>query len=393
MVTFSASQREMIVQIARSLIAVETLSGAEEPASKIAANWLRQLGYDRVHTDDCGNVIGTLFAGSGPVRVFDSHLDTVAADRDAWTHDPFDPQVIGGRLYGRGSTDMKGAFAAAAAGLAFAKEDGLLNGTIHVTGSVGEEDIEGIGISRMIPRLLPDLVVICESTELKLNIAQRGRAEVLISLKGKSAHASRPYLGVNALRHAARLVRSLDNIKSPTDSELGDGILEPIEIVSSPFPNVSVVPWACRVKYDRRLLIDETAESVLHPIEDIIHRLSREDATFNATAAIEEGMFRCYTGIELHQQRFAPAWRMPRDDRWVLAAQHKLREAGQGGEFGHYGFCTNGSLTLGRLRIPTVGYGPGTEQMAHMNDEYVELDQLFRAAEGYYALGSVTLEG
>jgi acetylornithine deacetylase/succinyl-diaminopimelate desuccinylase-like protein len=92
----------------------------------------------------------------------------------------------------------------------------------------------------------------------------------------------------------------------------------------------------------------------------------------------------------LHQEKFQPAWRLNPDDPWVRAAQAALQQANQAAETGHYSFCTNGSYTAGVVHIPTLGYGPGFEQTAHTTDEYLELSQLFGAAEGYYALGTLT---
>lgn len=388
MPTLSAERRDTVLQCAQSLIQIETLTGAEQGAVARAAEWLTRLGYDEVTLDDCGNVIGTMYAGDGATVVFDSHLDTVPADSANWTYPPFGGVVADGKLYGRGSSDMKGAFAASAAGVAFAKQDHALRGTIHVTGTVGEEDIEGLGITRMIPRLNPDLVIICESTGLKLNTAQRGRAEVLIHVKGKSAHASKPTLGINALRNAAKLVEALDHIVAPRDPLLGDGILEPTQIISVPYPNVSVVPWGCQIKYDRRLLVGETPDDVLTPIRAVIADLHSVDPQFEATAEIEQGQFLCYTGVQLTQDRFAPAWQLT-DESWIRRAESALRHIGQTVQRGNYSFCTNGSLTSGRLGIPTLGYGPGYEETAHSNDEYVTLDQLFGATLGYYALGAV----
>jgi putative selenium metabolism hydrolase len=382
------TRRTQLIDICQSLVQFESLSGNEQPIIERIAAWMRQLGYADIRVDECGNLIGALYGGDGPTVLYDSHVDIVpAADADRWTYPPFDARVVDDRIYGRGTSDMKGALAASLLGLAAAHEDGVLKGTALVSASVGEEIIEGLAMGYVVDHYQPDLVIICESTALKLGVAQRGRAEINIAVQGKSAHASSPQIGINAFRNMSRLVLELDKLPPPTDPQLGAGILEPTTVISSPYPNVSVIPWRCDARYDRRTLVGETAEDVLAPIHEVIARLHGEDPKFNAEAVIVDGEFTCYTGLKLKQETFAPAWRMAKEGDWVRAARAALGEV----ELSHYNFCTNGSYSLGRKGIPTLGYGPGYEHAAHTTDEYLELDQLFGAAEGYYKLAGLTV--
>lgn len=381
---------QQCLDVARTLVQIESLAGDEQAVIQRIQRWMDTLGYDDVRVDDCGNVVGTLYgAADGSIVMYDSHVDTVPAGNvDAWTYDPFGAEVVDGRIYGRGTSDMKGAFAASMVGLAAAKADGNLRGTALVSATVGEEHIEGLAMGKAVDHYKPDLVIICEATELKLNIAQRGRAEINIATFGKSAHASNPQVGVNAMRHMSLLVNTLDKITPPTHPVLGHGILEPTTIISSPYPNVSVIPWRCDARYDRRTLVGETPESVLAPIREVIARLGQHVDAFHAEAEIVPGSLTCYTGRELHQKTFAPAWEMPSDSDWVRVAVQAL-----GGDvaISHYNFCTNGSYSLGRAGIPTLGYGPGYEHSAHTTNEYLDLDQLFGAVNGYYQLAGMQL--
>ncbi|MEO0561622.1 MAG: YgeY family selenium metabolism-linked hydrolase [Chloroflexota bacterium] len=381
-------QHRQALEITQSLVQIPSLAGDEKAVVDRVKRWMLDLGYQDVRVDACGNVIGALHGSDGPTVMYDSHVDTVpAGDETAWTYAPFGGAVVGERIYGRGTSDMKGALAASLVGLAAAHADGTLRGTALVSATVGEEHIEGLAMGRAVDHYHPDLVVICEATALKLATAQRGRAEINITTYGKSAHASSPHIGINAMRHMARLVNALDDLVAPTHPTLGQGILEPTTIISSPYPNVSVIPWRCDARYDRRTLVDETAEDVLAPIQAVIDRLHAEDDAFQAEAVIVPGTFTCYTGLELQQPTFAPAWAMPHDGAWVRAAAAALGDA----EHGHYSFCTNGSYSLGRAGIPTLGFGPGFEHTAHITDEYLDFDQLYGAVDGYYRLGGMAL--
>ncbi len=383
----TADLKDQVLAICQSMIRVKSYSGQEDGMADVVTMWMNQLGFEDIRIDECGNVIGKLSAGRlGPIVLYDAHIDTVPeGDVSQWTQDPFGGEIVEDKIYGRGSTDMKGPLAAVMVGLAQAKADGTLRGTAFVCASVGEEHLEGVALAGPMKFYIPDLVVICEPSALKLISAQRGRAEIAVKTHGKSAHASSPQVGINAFRHMARLAVELDKIEPPTDDVLGLGILEPTTAISTPYPNVSVVPYLCTVKYDRRLLLGETVDDALAPIQAVIDRMAAADPAFRAEAHIIDGQFTCYTGHVLEQETFAPAWQMADDHPFVLKAKQALGTD----ELHHYSYCTNGSYSKGRANKPTIGYGPGFEHHAHITDEYLDLEQLFQAVQGYYALGTM----
>ena len=349
---------------------------------------MRALNYDEVCVDGLGNVVGILKprrgASAAAPLIFDSHLDTVAAV-GAWTKDPFGAEVSDGRLWGRGAADMKGALAACLCGAAFARDDNTLHSTVLVSASVNEEQIEGLALAEVLAQYNPSRVVICESTQLRLNVGGRGRAEVFLTVRGVPAHASTPHLGVNALKQTAKLILALNDWQPPHDDMLGYGIFEPTEIISNPYPSVSVLPDRCRVRCDRRLLAGETERDVLAPLEETIARLHQGDHTFNARAEIDTETIKTYTGATRTMLKFQPAWKMDLDDAFVQQARQALRDP----QIGYYSFCTNAARSAGILHLPTIGFGPGHEEHAHIADEYVSLDELLGAAQGYYALSAL----
>ncbi len=386
--TLSDERKQTVIEVAQSLIRAKSLAGEEGAAAQAVIAAMRALNYDDVRVDELGNVVGSLRPTQPPTNsngalMFDSHMDTVAA-AGAWTKDPFGGEVSDGKLWGRGASDMKGALAASICGAAFAKQDGRLKNTIFVSASVNEEQIEGLAFADVLAAYHPARVVICESTGLKLNLGGRGRAEVFLTVKGIPAHASTPHLGVNALKKMAKLILALNEWQPPFDPVLGYGIFEPTEIISNPYPSVSVLPDRCRVRSDRRLLAGETEKDVLDPIRAIIEKLHAEDPTLNADAEIDTETIRAYTSATRTMLKFQPAWKMALDDPFVLTCREALGDP----VIGYYSFCTNASRSSGLLGIPTVGFGPGSEHHAHIADEYCELGQLWGAAQGYYAISS-----
>jgi putative selenium metabolism hydrolase len=380
---------EALANFSLRLIAEESLSGHEERVAEMVAAEMRKLGME-VEVDELGNVVGVIDAGPGPCVLVDSHMDTVGVtDPSAWPHSPRGERV-GDRIYGRGSMDMKGPLAASVYGAALLKER-LQSGKVVVSASVAEELVEGPATVQVARRVNPDYTIICEATALKVATGQRGRAEVTVEIQGRPTHSSRPELGVNAAEAMADLIVALREVRPPRHEVLGEGILVLTDIISRPYPGLSVVPDGCIATFDRRTLPGETDDDVLRPVRQVIEKeLPRTGA--KGSAKIAEDEFRTYKGAKIRAPNFAPAWYLSPDSALVAAAVQALQDAGLPAEITHYAFCTNGSGTCGVLGIPTLGFGPGDEQMAHRVDEYIELSELASAARGYAAIVTRLLE-
>lgn len=386
-----------IVENCRKLIREKSYSGEEGSVAETAKALMQAYGFDEIAVDRYGNVVGGII-GSRPGKtiLFDGHIDTVPVDASKWTHDPYGGEIADGRIYGRGTTDMKGAVAAmiTACGF-FARDHGRdFAGRIYVSCVVHEECFEGIGARLVSEKVKPDYVVIGEASELNLKIGQRGRAEVVVETFGKPAHSANPDAGINAVYKMAKLIDAIRAIEPKRHPVLGAGILELTDIKSAPYPGASVVPEYCRATYDRRLLTGETPESVLAPLQAVIDRLASADPDFRAKVSFAHGRETCYTGATIEGDRFFPGWLYGEDDEFVRLALAGLRGAGIDPAITQYSFCTNGSHYAGEAGIRTVGFGPSRENLAHVIDEYVEIDQLVGAARGYYGMmGAATLSG
>lgn len=379
----SEERKEELLGLTRALVARRSESGHEDGAAAVLGQYLREHGFDQVTVDEFGNVIGKL-AGNrpGPRVLFDGHLDTVpVADPAAWTHDPYGCEVVDGRMYGRGTSDMKGAVAAfTTAASFFARDHGRdFPGELYVAGTVHEECFEGVA-SRSVSRIVrPDYVVIGEASQCDLKTGQRGRAEIVVETFGVPAHSANPDRGVNAVYAMCKVVEAIRRLPCPEHPVLGRGILELTDIRSTPYPGASVVPSHCRATYDRRLLPGETEESVLAPIQTLLDRLMAEDPALRAKVSYAEGEAACYTGNTIRARRFFPAWLYGEEEPFVRRILSELRAAGPEVRVTRYSFCTNGSHYAGEAGIPTVGLGPSRENLAHTDDEYVELEQLYLA--------------
>lgn len=380
----NSNLRDQIIAFTQELVRMSSLPGREREVALAVQAKMRALNYDEVWTDSFGSVAGIL-RGDPPDRarptiLFDCHADTVEiTSPESWTHDPLGGEIAGGRIWGRGATDMKGAIAGTVIALGSLARD-QFKGTLAISATVGEEVIEGAALSHVIPLVKPDFVVICEPSECKLGIGQKGRSGIRISTSGKPAHTANPKLGDNAVYKMLPVIERLSAMELPKDALLGDGVMELVEIQSLPFPGKSIVPDGCRAVFDRRLTRGETQESVLASIRGALQGLSDWSVEFT-TAHVN-----CYTGEELDMPDFHAGWAIEPKSEWLEKARRGLLSAGLKPDFYAVPYCTNGSYSAGEANIPTIVFGPSTIRLAHAIDEYIEIDELLRGAEGFVGL-------
>jgi putative selenium metabolism hydrolase len=367
------------VELTQKLVRIPGVSGQEGAVADAIEQTMRDLGYREVTRDSFGTVLGQVGPEDAPTSLlFDGHMDVVPVVGE-WSVDPFGGEIRDGRLWGRGSTDMKGGLAAAICGVAAAARDGVLKHQVAVSATVLEETIEGVALGAVMDRIDPQAVVICEPTSLELKTAQKGRLEMLLTIHGKPSHAAYPERGVNAIDFAARALRALDAMKPVTSEELGKGILVATDIISDPHPSISMLPNSVTIRFDRRTLVGETQEDILGAMRDAL----TADNISNYDLQVTDSEVSTYTDQAFEPIRWMPAWSLNRDHTLVTGAMDAIREMGDEPRLGVFGFCTNGSESAGARNVPTIGFGPGAESDAHIIDESVDIGEVAKAAEFY----------
>lgn len=387
---------QKVVKLTQDLVKAKSYSGEEDKVVEVLKKTFTEYGFDDHHVDEYGNIVGRIKGNlPGKKVLFDAHIDTVAVpDPEKWSMDPFEAKIIDGKIYGRGTSDMKGALASMICGVSeFAKQTNRdFAGEIYVAGVVHEECFEGVGARKVSEYVKPDYVVIGEASELNLKIGQRGRAEIVFETFGKPAHSANPDQGINAVYKAANLINRVKEIEMTYDEHLGYGILELVDIKSAPYPGASVVPNHCKITYDRRLLVGETLEGVLKPLEELIEEMKKEDPEFDAKVSYAKGEEKCWTGNIIEGERFFPGWRYEESEEFIQDTYKGLKESGLDPEITQYSFCTNGSHYAGEAKIKTIGFGPSRENLAHTIDEHIEIDQLVKAMNGYFEISKALLK-
>ncbi len=368
-----------VVGLTQKFIQAPSFSGDEKAAAEVAKHAMEALGFHQVERDSMGSITGVVGPENGqPALLFDGHIDVVPIAGE-WKFDPFGGEIHNGRIYGRGTTDMKGPVAAAICGIAQAARKGKLKRPVVMSASVMEEVTEGVALARIMDRYQPEAVVICEASALELRIGQKGRLEIVLEIHGQPAHASMPQEGNNPIDLAARAILSLETIDSVYDPLLGKGVLVAVSIISNPFPSPSMIPSKTVINFDRRTVPTETRETVFSQISNA---LKSHDIT-EFSLSCQSDTVETYTGEKINPERDFPPWIIDENHPLCQAGLRAIEAAGVPRKTGGWVFCTNGSESAGRRNIPTIGIGPGDVRHAHIADEYIEIEQLTKAVEIY----------
>lgn len=381
-----------VAEFLADLIARPSLSRREHDVVQRIGEEMTAVGFDEVTVDGLGSVIGRV--GDGPVHlVYDSHIDTVdVGDPSAWSSDPFTARVRDGVIYGRGASDNKAAIASMVRGVGLMKRLGVDGSrfTLHVVGTVQEEDCDGLALEYLLSGVIPgaELVVLGEATNLDVHRGHRGRAEFAVHTRGRAAHASAPERGVNAIYRMQPIIGQIEalNDRLASDPFLGKGtvVLSKIEAIT---PSLNAVPDGCTIYLDRRLTIGESVESARAELESL-------PAVQEGEARVElmryEGT--AYTGTTMAIDKHFPTWVTEPDHPGVRAAvMASERALGRTPAVGRWVFSTNGVASAGRLHIPTIGFGPANEIHAHTPDDQCPIEHLWRAEAWYAAFPEVYL--
>jgi putative selenium metabolism hydrolase len=391
-----ARRREPIIEFLRAICAIPSMDSQIGPVGERIAAELTALGFDEVRFDVMGNLIGR--KGHGPrVIVYDSHIDTVGiGDPSAWQWDPFIGKLEDGVLYARGACDEKGSTPGMAYGIALAFELGLCSPdewTLYYFGNM-EEWCDGIAPHSFVevdPQVRPDFVVIGEPTRMQVYRGHKGRLELKVTAKGRSAHAAANQLGDNAIYKLLPIIEAISRLEPQLGDHpfLGHGKIT-VSDMSVRTPSINAVPDEATIFIDRRMTFGETKEPVRAQLEALIPAEQR------ASISVEELFYDepSYTGFVLPVEKYFPAWALDEDHPLVVAGQRTRTAIGlPDAPAGKWNFSTNGIYWAGKAGIPSIGFGPGDEVTAHTTEDSVALDEVVLATAFYALLPSLLYPG
>jgi acetylornithine deacetylase/succinyl-diaminopimelate desuccinylase family protein len=362
------------VALTRALVAIPSVNptladgGAGEAAiASACAAWLAGWGLEvKVHEVMRGrhNVVAHL-AGEGPTLLLNGHLDTVGVE--GMSIDPFAATLAEGRVWGRGSCDMKAGVAALMAATArLARSGARPNLTVALT---ADEEHASEGMQALVRSgVKADLAVVCEPTGLAVMPAHKGFVWIEAVFRGVAAHGSRPELGVDAVRHAALYLAALDAYGAdlaarPPHPLLGHASLHAGTIRGGTAE--SVYPDACRLVLERRTLPGESSTAVMAELQRVLEGLAARVPELDATLAVTLER----PGTEIG------------DDSDLVRALLRAG-AGHGVEPRVEGMTAwVDAAFLNEAGIPAVCYGPGDIAQAHSDDEWVTAAEIATCAD------------
>ena len=310
--------------------------------------------------------------GARRTLLWDAHQDTVPVE--GMTIGPFDPVIEDGRLFGRGACDVKGGLAAMLAAFARLVRDRPRNSSRVILACTVDEEYTHTGSSALAALGLDvDLAIVAEPTMLQVVTAHKGAVRWKVATEGVACHSSSPSRGVNAIYRMARLLTVLEPYaerlaRGPSDPVLGPPSLSVGRIEGG--QSVNIVPDACRIELDRRVIPGETVDGV----REDLHR------------ALTEGLSGSVPFT------FGAPWvRMPSlspesSRAWVASVLESVSNAlGRSAEVTSVPYGTDAG-PLAAAGIPSIVLGPGDIAQAHTEDEWIEIEQLERAVDVYEGL-------
>ena len=364
------------------LVQIKSLSLGEKEVQLELKRQMEEAGFDEVRIDGLGNVIGRIGTGK-KILAIDGHMDTVdLGNLDNWDFDPLGGEIKDGYVHGRGTVDQEGGPAAFVTSGRILKELGFDKDlTIYFVGSVMEEDCDGLCWKYIVEeeKIKPDFVISTEPTNLNIYRGHRGRMEMHVHFYGVSSHGSAPERGKNAIYMASQAALEIEklNERLKFDEFLGKGTVTISEMVTGS-PSLCAVADYARIHLDRRLTWGETKESAVAEIEDLIKGM-------NAKVEVLEYKETAYTGLEYGMEKYYPTWKIPVDSEIVQTGVKSFKGLfNKDPKIDKWTFSTNGIMTNGVYGIPTIGFGPGNEVLAHAPNEKVLISDLV-AASAFYA--------
>jgi acetylornithine deacetylase len=367
------------IRLLHDLVAIDSVNptlvpgaAGEGAVAEAIAGELRRLGLDvSVETVAPGrpNVIGVLEARApGRTLMFCGHTDTVGV---AGMADPFTPITRDGRLYGRGSQDMKGGVAAMIGAAGALAHRGLPSGRVVVAAVVDEEH-SSIGADALVAKWRADAAVVTEPTDLAVAVGHKGFEWIQIAVSGRAAHGSRPAEGQDAILRLGRVLARLEALdrrlqQQPPHPLVGVASLHASSISGG--REWSCYPDAAILQMERRTRPGESPAAGIHEIEAICKGLSEEDPSFQARA----------------EQVFTrPAYEIQASHELPRALAASVAHIGAAPTFTGATFWTDAAV-LGQAGIPSVLFGPGGAGL-HSTEEYVVLAEVLSCRDALVEL-------
>ena len=401
-----AVDHDALIQLTSELVKINSVwdpaaGTGEQAVADFVAAWAVERHFD-VTMDPVApgrsNVIIPWQAGAGQrTLMFEGHTDVVTpGDVSAWTHDPFGAEIVGGRMYGRGTNDTKGNLAAMLTAMhALKKVRVTLSGTI-IGGVLCDEEGQMSGILDFIKKGYADAVtgaVICEPQDGKICTSQKGAIRASFHIRGHMSHGAMPLTGINTAPAISKLVEGLHRLELTAVEEFGrDEFLgwpsftpTVIQAPSAGTPQLNVMPGEARVLVDIRTvpgqLHDRIREDVQKLASDVEVRVQEAVEAYDRILDVTRAH---PLSIQVEFLTDRPCTETDREDPVVKSAAWATHaRCGHAPVYAGVPGATDGTFLWALKQIPIVTMGAGDRRVPHQIDEWVDLEQLKITADVY----------
>ena len=359
------------VALARALIKIDSRnptlapdSPGEGKCARFLASVLDDWGFSvellESSVPNRPNIVARVGPVDAPALMLNGHIDVVGVE--GMVHQPFSGELRGGRIYGRGSADMKSGVAAmcsAAAGVT-AEESAR---QIVIT-AVTDEEYESLGMRALIAAgIRADCAIITEPTRLAICPAHRGFVWMDVAFKGRAAHGSRYDIGIDAITHAGLVLAELERLEKTRESGpqhplLGRASLHASKIAGG--VGMSTYPEECTLAIERRTLPGESAEGAMKEITDACAAVRANHPQLDARVTL--------TTAQVPSD-------VPLDSPIVERLQRALEREKVPVRIEGLSAWTDAAL-LNEAGVPTICFGPGDIALAHAAEEFVQVEEI-----------------
>jgi succinyl-diaminopimelate desuccinylase len=384
--------KDELVELTRDLIRIDSVirpetGNTEAKVVRFIADWIRrELRVEPLIEEVVPgreNIIVTIDSGrTGPCLMFEGHTDVVSeGNPDLWQHDPFGGEIDDGKIYGRGSCDMKAGLAVNLLTVKAMQESGVeYRGRMRLGIVCDEEDLM-LGIQDYIKKGHADDVDAClvsEPEENQLCISMKGALRAIVKVKGKMAHGAMPLTGINTSIRMARIILAFEAFEKVEMARLGEDKYlgwpsVTFTVIQSPPAGepaqLNVMPSESVAYVDIRTIPGQNHDKVKGQLQEILDQMAAEDPDFHGE-------------IEFIADK--PVVSMEKDEPIVVIAAEAYRDiTGKEPIYNGVPGATDGTFLRDLKGIPSLVNGPGPRHLPHQTDEYVEIEELFESLQIY----------
>ncbi len=363
---------EEVVADCQEVIRIPSLSGQEKELADFLEGRMKELDYDEVRRDEVGNVIGKVEGDEKLSTVgFSAHMDHVSpGDESKWEFPPYSGARSGGYIHGRGASDTKGAIATQLYLPRLLDEAKTEHGDVYVVFVVLEE-VGGFG-SEQLDKSDLDYLILGEPTANELRIGHRGRIELELKVKGKSAHASVPEKAENPHFPMAEFMSKFAALEMKSAGRKSSAAPT---LFSTDQESPNVIPSECSLIIDWRTIPGETETEVKGRVKKILPPAGE--------LRVVESEIETYTGSTFRQKGVRQPYYIESDHRAVEEAEKAVKKVLEREvDVSWWDFATDAGF-FDDAGIPVIGFSPCEEGYAHTSEDRVSLALMKEALKCY----------